>query len=271
MQIQLGHPSICRPSRNKGHNLSLYAQRLHSASQPTLFSPSSGLRTLPPFCLLLNVPLVDDLTDCGANQEGYEYSLSSKDKDWSICFGEVLPPIPKKLAEHIWQRDGELLPETRNLKPGDEENQQRLLTQRKKPVTELKTWVQCFAIYVGVVSMKNPEFTPDMMACMVMIVKTMEEYAGLAWVQYDKVFLRQANSKERCQWSKVNPSLFAQCLTRRAHNTAHCYLCLSSSHTTQDCALGNTTNNEITSAGLSLLKYHSWQSPTNCGGSRYTA
>ena len=79
---------------------------------------------------------------------------------------------------------GKLLPEIWNLKPGDEASPQRLLVRRKKPVTELRTWVQCFAIYVGVVSLKHPEVIADMMAYMVMIVKAAEEYAGLAWVRY---------------------------------------------------------------------------------------
>ena len=152
---------------------------------------------------------------------------------------------------------GELLPETWNLKPGDEANQQRLLARRKKPVTELKTWVQCFAIYVGVVSLRHPEVIADMMAYMVMIVKAADEYAGLAWVRYDEAFRSQAAAKKDAQWSKVNPSLFAQCFTGRAHNQAHCDLCLSSLHSTQDCVLGNTplsdTTAKLQSVEASLL------------------
>ena len=49
-------------------------------------------------------------------------------------------------------------------------------------MTELTTWVQCFAIYVGVVSMKYAEVIADLMAYTVTIVKAAEEYIGLAWV-----------------------------------------------------------------------------------------
>lgn len=175
------------------------------------FSPGSGLGTLPPLGSLLNVPVVDDQTDQATNQEGYEHLLPSKD-DQGVCIGEALPPVPKKLAERIWRLEfiemGELLPETWNLKPGDEVNQQRLLARRKKPVTELKTWVQCFAIYVGVVSLRHPEVIADMMAYMVMIVKVAEEYAALAWVRYDEA------SAARLQQRRMpsGPKLTHHCL-----------------------------------------------------------
>ena len=89
---------------------------------------------------------------------------------------------------------------------------------------------------------------------MVMIVKAAEEYAGLHSLgRYDEA---QAAAKD-IQWSKVNPSLFAQCFTGRAHNQTHCDLCLSSSHTTQDCPLGNTsfsgTTTRLQSVEVSLL------------------
>lgn len=85
---------------------------------------------------------------------------------------------------------------------------------------------------MGVVSLRHPEVIADMMAYMVMIVKAAEEYAGLAWVRYDEAFRSQAAAKKDAQWSKVSPSLFAQCFTGRAHNQAHCDLCLSSLHST---------------------------------------
>ena len=44
-------------------------------------------------------------------------------------------------------------------------------------MTELRTWAQCFTIYVGVVSLRHPEVIADMMAYMVMIVKAVEEHA----------------------------------------------------------------------------------------------
>ena len=64
---------------------------------------------------------------------------------------------------------------------------------------------------MGVVSLRHLEVIANMMDYMVMIVKAAEEYAGLAWVRYDEAFCSQAAVKNNAQWSKVNPSLFAQC------------------------------------------------------------
>ena len=70
---------------------------------------------------------MDNPTDQEANQERYDHSLLSEDDNRGVYIGEVLPPVPKKLAEHIWQGEfiemGELLPETWNFKPGNEANQ----------------------------------------------------------------------------------------------------------------------------------------------------
>ena len=85
-----------------------------------------------------------------------------------------------------------------------------------------------------------------MMVYMLMILNAAEEYAGLAWVRYDKAFRSQAAAKKDVQWLKVNPSLFAQCFTGRAHNPALCDLYMSPSHTTQDCALGNNPFSDTT-------------------------
>ena len=82
---------------------------------------------------------------------------------------------------------------------------------------------------------------------------------GSGLVRYDEAFRSQAAAKKDTQWSKVNPSLFAQCFTGRAHNTAHCDLCLSSSHTTQE-----IPQLVIQQQAFSPWKHHSWRSPTIC-------
>ena len=223
-----------------------------------------GLGIMPPMDNLLNVPLVGGSAEGDiAGQESVTCSQQggmNSCQEQGVCIGDALPPVPMKLAERIWHWEfvemGELLPETWNLKPGEEASQQLLLARKKKPVTDLKTWVQCFAIYAGIISMKHPEVISDMMAYMVMIVKAAEEYAGLAWVRYDEAFRSQAAAKKEVKWSQVNPSLFAQCFTGRAQGMSHCELCLSSLHTSADCGLrkepGDDTTARLQSVEASL-------------------
>ena len=131
-----------------------------------------------PFGSLLNVPLVDDPTEQGTNQEKYKHSLLSEDNNQGVCIGEALLPVPKKLFEHIWRQGfnemGELLSETWNLKLGVKVNQQRLLVRRKKPVTHGDMGITlCHICRCGL-------YKKSRGYCWMMIVKAVEEYTGLA-------------------------------------------------------------------------------------------
>ena len=99
---------------------------------------------------------------------------------------------------------------------------------------DLKTWLQCFAIYVGVLSAKHPEAVPELMSYMVAIIRASEEYAGLAWVRYDAAHRRQAAANNNRKWST---SLFSLCFTGKAQIANRCDLCLAAPHATKDCAL----------------------------------
>ena len=159
-----------------------------------------------------------------------------------VYVGEALPPVPRKLADKIqaWEftEMTELLPEFWAQKLEEKEGQPGSgSSRRKRPVTDLKTWLQCFAIYVGVLSAKHPEAVPELMSYMVAIIRASEDYAGLAWVRYDAAYRRQAAANYNRKWSRINPSLFSLCFTGKAQIANRCDLCLAASHATKDCAL----------------------------------
>ena len=66
-------------------------------------------------------------------------------------------------------------------------------SRRKRPVTDLKMWLQFFAIHVGVLSAKHPEAVPELVSYVMAIIWASEDYAGLAWVRYDAAYRRQAS------------------------------------------------------------------------------
>ena len=61
-----------------------------------------------------------------------------------------------------------------------------------KRVQEIGVWLQCFAVFVGVVAKFVPEVVPGFMAYMVSIIRASQEYEGAAWVAYDAAFRWQA-------------------------------------------------------------------------------
>ncbi len=63
-------------------------------------------------------------------------------------------------------------------------------TSRK--VTDLHTWLQCYAAYVAVLGPPNAQHKPELMAYMGFIVQVSQDDEGLGWVRYDSAFRRQA-------------------------------------------------------------------------------
>ena len=92
---------------------------------------------------------------------------------------------------------------------GDLPDQPRTPAQRQRKVTDIATWVQCFATYVGVLAGMSLEAILELMAYLVHMVQVSQDFGSLAWVNYDSAFRRLAASTRKRQWSRVNPSLYS--------------------------------------------------------------
>lgn len=154
----------------------------------------------------------------------------------SIYMGEGLPPVPGRIADRIrrWEfvELHELLPEL--LTNQKVEEGPRAKTGRKRTL-DMNAWLQCFAVFVSVVSREAPESVPELMAYMGTIMRASQEYEGAAWATYDVAFRRQAASTGQREWSKVNTSLYSICFTGKARRSQRCDLCLSAAHKTAEC------------------------------------
>lgn len=163
--------------------------------------------------------------------------------------------MPAKLAERIikWEfiEMGELLPEFWSPSAGkDSATQPPARTgthRRKRAVTDVATWVQCFATYTSVMSGPHPGSVPELLAYLIFILRASQDFGGVAWVTYDSAFRRQAFITGNRQWSKVNPSLYSICFAGAARTGVRCELCLSLSHPTRDCALVTDPDPDVAS------------------------
>ena len=99
-----------------------------------------------------------------------------------IYVGEGLLPVPAKLAEKITKRElvdmAELLPEFWSLSPKDlgtntppRQNNPR----RKRTITDIATWIQCFATYVSVMSTPHPQSVPELLAYLIFILRASQD------------------------------------------------------------------------------------------------
>ena len=157
-----------------------------------------------------------------------------------VCIGEALPPVPERLVSRIQKWEfidmAELLPEA--LVSARTVNQSTAaLVHRKRPVTDILTWVQCFGVYVGILAKQFPDSVPELMSYMITIIKASRNYEGLAWVNYDTLYRRRAAATNCRSWSQINPSLFPLCFTGKGQNSQQCDLCGDTSHRAEDCTI----------------------------------
>ena len=122
-----------------------------------------------------------------------------------------------------------------------------VVRRRRRQITDVDTWVQCFAVYIGVMSHKYPEAVPELLAYMILIVRSSREFAELTWARYDTEYRRHAANSGNRQWSRINPSMYAVHFTGKAQaSTPRCELCASVFHLAKDCPFSTKTEMEKT-------------------------
>ena len=68
----------------------------------------------------------------------------------------------------------------------------QLTKSRKKPIKDLSTWIQCFVVYLRVMSKKHPSAVPKMLAHMLTIIRAAQEFEDPAWILYDAAYRDKA-------------------------------------------------------------------------------
>ena len=136
------------------------------------------------------------------------------------------------------------------------------MVRRRRTVTDIATWIQCFATYVSILSTVHPHAVPELLAYLIFILRAIQNFRGVAWVTYGAAFRRQAFITGNHQWSKVNPSLYFICFSGVARTGTRCELCLSLSHITRECTLVGDTDPDI-----STCPTFTAQSPQHQGSS----
>ena len=170
-----------------------------------------------------------------------------KESHGGLYIGEGLPPIPNKQAKKIESGEfvemEELLPE---LWPVGHQEGGEGKTRKSRRITDIFTWMQCFALYSSVRGQHTPGLISELMAYMVSIIRVSREYSGLGWIQYDTLFRKHAALKLDYKWSVINPTLYASCFTGMPRE-ARCELCGTTTHETRNCVHMMKTESTIES------------------------
>ena len=160
-----------------------------------------------------------------------------------LFLGDGLLPLPQKLMRRIIALEfvemRELLPEEWLHSVTEESDNHSCcnsaVKKKKAPVTNIFTWFQGYASLVGALSTAYPSKVPQFMAYQSMIIRCYKDFEGLAWVQYDHAFHRQAAVSKNLDWSQVNTTLYSLCFAGRAKRSSICAHCLSDNHTSENC------------------------------------
>lgn len=166
-----------------------------------------------------------------------------------IPTGPGLPALPKRLVEKIISGHyidfSELPPakgRTRTLPSQDEGHivviRAEDLAGTKKLIPDLATWLQCFAIYMAVITDNDPARTKSLLAYMTTIAKASIKYTWPSWLVYDQNFRQDAADNGITDWSKVDPSIYTQCFVNAAVSRENwCQLCQSIDHGSDACPI----------------------------------
>ena len=112
--------------------------------------------------------------------------------------------------------------------------EQRLSNTKRRTITNILEWIKCFCIYMAVVSRRNHQKIPEMLAYLTLIIEAHMEYAGDAWLGYDRRFRQRAAADPGMSWATIDPTFWSLAFSGRA-KASRCKHCFSLTHTSANC------------------------------------
>ena len=105
---------------------------------------------------------------------------------------------------------------------------------KKRQVTSILEWVQCFSIYTAVIAAKHPERIQDLLGYQALIIEAHMEYDCDTWLGYDRRFRQTAAASPEMVWARIDPTLWNMAFTGQAR-AKRCKYCFSLTHPAEDC------------------------------------
>lgn len=110
---------------------------------------------------------------------------------------------------------------------------------KKKQVTDIISWTQCFLVYIAIMHQKFPDKVPKMIAYMLTLLRAQQEFEDPGCQIYDHNYRLKAAASGNQNWAELDPHLYSQCFTGRAKKVAACAKCNSFRHAQEDCPHGS--------------------------------
>ena len=140
-----------------------------------------------------------------------------------MYIGAGLPPVPPKLVKRIQDRRfidmAELLPTNLSSAQSADDEQPSRTKNKYQEVTNIVRWLQCFGIYLAVISRTAPHRTLDLLGYQNLIIQGYLNYPDGRWVAYDRQFRQKASATLVPEWSAIDTTLWN--LAFSSHITGH--------------------------------------------------
>jgi len=136
-----------------------------------------------------------------------------------VLISSGLPPVPAKLVKKIhdgsFVKMAELLTTTL-ISPHYEAND-HTASHRKTPkqVTDIMDWIQCFGMYVAIVSLKNPRRIPNLIGYQNLIIQSYIDSHEGHWIIYDRRFCLKASTTTIPEWSAIDITVWRMAFPER--------------------------------------------------------
>ena len=88
-------------------------------------------------------------------------------------------------------------------------------------------WVQCYGIYVAIISQKDPNRVTDLLSYQSLIIQAAQQYQGDCWLRYDHRFRQMVEAKPSTSWAVINITIWNLVFSGRANlsRCSHFHIC----------------------------------------------
>ena len=136
-----------------------------------------------------------------------------------ILLSNSLPPVPTKLVKMVKQglcmEMAELSPSYLNSAEVNTGNQP--VSRKPLPkVLDIVEWVQCFGIYMAIVSRSKPKRIADLIGYQSLIIAASQNCREGSWAMYDRRFHLKASASHNEQWSTIDVTIWNMTFPDRA-------------------------------------------------------
>ena len=135
-----------------------------------------------------------------------------------IC--NSLPPVPPRLVKRV--EDGlfvemfELLPERLNSADFNAGDLAPGIKNKPPEVSNIIDWIQCFGLYIAIISRTQPTRIADMIGYQSLIIRASQDCQEGCWVIYDRRFRLKASASPVKEWSAIDVTIWNLAFPERA-------------------------------------------------------